>query len=419
MLTVLPISCSNDDDPKEIPDPTPPVVADHSNLFGIGAYPNLGNNIGGSADAAVTKEMIAELSGTLGVKSFRMLMHLHWVLEFDGNGKLKLREDNVNRFKEYIKLLKDNGIVNIVATSPSYIYPYGRTRTHWLSVPEPGTDEYFEFLEVLEEAYKLVTAEFPDINYFEYGNEINAPRGHNMNKNGFKANATAEDNAPFIFTDSELAAITVDMGYYATRGIKSVNKNVNVVFPGLYLVVPEETRMHLVYIYEHIKSGKHPLTRSASGSREIPASTDPDDYFEYLNWHPYIHAGHTKEWLRMNQSFYQVAIDNDDADKKILITEFGYFDSFLTNREEQIADACVPAIKALVETIPAIESVFLFRMFNWTTAGDDIAAAEKSFGIFDSPLQPNGARPKPIAISLFYHFNGIDANSDPLFKYMK
>jgi len=84
------------------------------------------------------------------------------------------------------------------------------------------------------------------LNYFEYRNESNAPKG--QNKNGFKAGATEEENAPYIFTNSELAAIAADMGYYATRGIKSVNKDVNVVFPGLYLTVPEDTRMHLVYI---------------------------------------------------------------------------------------------------------------------------------------------------------------------------
>jgi len=109
----------------------------------------------------------------------------------------------------------------------------------------------------------------------------------------------------------------------------------------------------------------------------------------------------------MNQSLYQGDLDNDDADKKVLITEFGYFDSFLERRGEQITNACVPAIKALVEAIPAIESIFMFRMFNWTTAGNDIAAAEKSFGIFDSPLQPNGVRPKPVVISLFYHLSSL------------
>lgn len=420
MLTILPVSCGNDDDPQ--PTPQPPIEVDRSNMFGIGAYPNLGDNIGGSTDEAVTKEMVANLCGAMGVKSFRMLMHLHWLVEFDGSGKLKLKTENVNKYKEYISLLKANGIVNIVATSPSYPYPYGHARTYWLSIPDPETDHdlYIEFLEVIEEAYKLISAEFPDINYYEYGNEINAPNGHNMSKNGFLSTNSAEQNAPYVFTDSQLAAITADIGYYATRGLKSINPKVKTVQPGLYLMNYEDTKNHMKHTYEQIKSGKLPSSRiGIDGKREIAVDTNANSYFEYLNWHPYIHAEHNKAWLRNNQAIYQVATDFGDYGKKVLITEFGYYDSFLERREEQIADACVPAIEALAEALPAMESIFLFRMFNWTTAPKEIADAEKSFGLFDSPLQPKGARPKPIAVSLFYHFNGVNANSDPLFQYMK
>lgn len=421
ILIILPISCgNNDDDPQ--PTPQPPIEVDRSNMFGIGAYPNLGDNIGGSADEVITKEMVANLCGALGVKSFRMLMHIHWLVEFDSNGKLKLKTENVNKYKEYIRLLKANGVVNIVATSPSYPYPYGHARTYWLSIPDPATepDLYIEFLKVIEEAYKLISAEFPDINYYEYGNEINAPNGHNMSRNGFLSTNTTEQNAPYVFTDSQLAAITADIGYYASRGLKSINPNIKVVEPGLYLMDYEDTKNHLKSIYEHIKSGKLPSSKiGTDGKREIAADTDPDSYFDYLNWHPYLYAEHSKAWLINNQAIYQVAADNGDYGKKVLITEFGYYDSFLERREEQIANVCVPAIKALADALPAMESIFLFRMFNWTTAPSNIAAAEKSFGLFDSPLQSKGARPKPIAISLFYHFNGVNANSDPLFQYMK
>lgn len=421
MLIIAPVSCSNDDDPNT-GNTEPPIEVDRSNMFGIGAYPNLGNGIGGSNDEVITKEMVANLCGAMGIKSFRMLMHLHWLVQFDSNGQLQLNQTNVNSYKEYIRLLKENGVVNIVATSPSYPFPYGHTRSYWLSVPDPETDHdlYIDFLEVIEQAYKMVAAEFPEINYYEYGNEINAPKGHNMSKNGFKSTNTDEQNAPYVFTDSQLAAITADIGYYTNRALKSVNPDIKVVQPGLYLMDYEDTKNHMRSIYQHIKSGELPSSRIGSdGKKELAADTNIDSYFEYLNWHPYIHAEHTKAWLRNNQAIYQVAVDNGDRGRKVLITEFGYYDSFLERREEQIANVCVPAIEALAEALPAMESIFLFRMFNWTSAPDNIAAAEKSYGLFDSPLQANGARPKPIAISLFFHFNGVNANSDPLFQYAK
>ncbi len=91
----------------------------------------------------------------------------------------------------------------------------------------------------------------------------------------------------------------------------------------------------------------------------------------------------------------------------------------MERREEQIADACVPAIEALAEALPAMESIFLFRMFNWTSAGSTVVETEQTYGIFDSPMQPLGVRPKPVALSLFFHFNGVESDPDPLYKYMK
>jgi len=40
------------------------------------------------------------------------------------------------------------------------------------------------------------------------------------------------------------------------------------------------------------------------GKRKLAADTDPSHYFEYLNWHPYIHEKHTLSWLAMNESLY-------------------------------------------------------------------------------------------------------------------
>ena len=180
-----------------------------------------------------------------------------------------------------------------------------------------------------------------------------------------------------------------------------------------------ETKAYLSAIYDHIVSGKLPSTSMEGGKRKLAVDTDPGHYFEYLNWHPYIHEGHTLSWLAMNESLYQIAVDHGDAGRKIIISEFGYFDSYLERREELIADVCVPAIVALTERLQTIESVYMFRMFNWTSAGSTIAEAEQTYGIFDSPMQPLGVRPKPVALSLFFHFNGVESDPDPLYKYMK
>ena len=93
---------------------------------------------------------------------------------------------------------------------------------------------------------------------------------------------------------------------------------------------------------------------------------------------------------------FSSAVDHGDAGRKIIISEFGYFDSYLERREELIADVCVPAIVALTERLQTIESVYMFRMFNWTSAGSAVVETEQTYGIFDSPMQPLGVRPKPV-----------------------
>lgn len=411
-------SCSNDNTDNETP-PPPTYQVDRSNLFGIHEQPKVGENIGGQADNGVTPQLVADICGTLGAKSFRMLLHLSWVMEHNAEGKLVFKEDNLQKFKDYASMLSEKGVRNIMLTNAAYMYPYGHTRSHWKAVPEIGTELYVKFMEQLEESYKMIATAFPDVTQFEVGNELNAPKGHNLCKDGFRDGVTAEENAPFIFTTSEQALITADICYYANRGVKAANPKANVVAPGLYMVDIPETKVYLNTIYDHIASGKLPTTRLKEGKRELTADTNPGHYFEYLNWHPYIHEGHSLAWLNMNESLYQIAVDHGDAGRKIIISEFGYFDSYLQRREELIADVCVPAILALTERLPTIESVYMFRMFNWTSAGSGIVETEQTYGLFDSPLQPLGARPKPVALSLYFHFNGVEANPDLLYKYMK
>lgn len=52
-------------------------------------------------------------------------------------------------------------------------------------------------MQQIEDSYKMLAAAFPDVTQFEVGNELNAPKGHNLCKDGFRDGATAEENAPF------------------------------------------------------------------------------------------------------------------------------------------------------------------------------------------------------------------------------
>jgi hypothetical protein len=339
------------------------------------------------------------------------------MLAFDESGTLVYQEDVIAKTKEFIEKLKAKGVTKIVGSNTYYMYPFGEERSYWLSVPEPGTALYTEFLELIETGYKMVAERFPEITDFTVGNELNAPRGHNLSKNGFKPDMTAEEKAPYVFTTSEQGMITADIGYYASRGIKAVNPNAKVIMPGPYMPDDGYPYDYFKAIYDHIASGNLPSSvNDTDGGRKIPADSDPWHYFDVMNFHPYIGSGgaHDSAWLDLHESFYKIAVDHNHI-CSIIADEFGYFDSLLERREEAIADACVPAIVALTQRLPNIETIIIFRLCNWMSCPPDVAVAEKSFGIFDSPYQPGGARPKPVAFSLFYHFNGLDANSDDLY----
>ncbi|MEA5128840.1 MAG: hypothetical protein VB074_11690 [Proteiniphilum sp.] len=425
------VNCSDDDKTPEDPNtqtPLPPVEVDRSNLFGIHAVAEigLGPGIGGGVhcDPLVTAEMCADLCNIMGIKTYRLGMHHHWVLEYDDNeGKLKFMEDRVNDYKNYIALLRANGIKKILCVSPTFMYPYGHERSIWYSIPDPKTEPelYWEFLENIEEIYKLLGETFPDIDYWEVGNELNASfLGKNIVKNGYLGSLSLEENAPYLFSTEEIGQVTADLCFYASKGLKAVGSKALIATPGAYDVPAtwDETLKYYNSFYDYIKSGNAPTSgKKSDGSRTVAATTNPDDYIDYLCWHAYAN-GSRFDWLDHNEAIYRTAIDHDDMNRKALVSEFGYYDRHLKSYEEQIANSCVPDMMALADRIPALESLYIFRMFNFVTVPEP-TSPEQSFGLFYSPNQSQGAGPKPVAISLFYHFNGVEANSDPLFKYAK
>lgn len=107
-------------------------------MFGIHEQPKVGENIGGQSDNGVTPQLVADMCGALGVKSFRMLLHLSWVFDHDAEGNLIFKEDNLQKFKDYAALLTEKGVRNIMLTNAAYMYPYGCTRSHWKAVPNRG-----------------------------------------------------------------------------------------------------------------------------------------------------------------------------------------------------------------------------------------------------------------------------------------
>lgn len=366
-----------------------------------------------SVDEGVTAEIASTLVGAMGAESARVWMHVPYVLDIDGAGNLNFDQGKVDYFHAYYASLKKAGVKQIVAMSHQYLYPVGYTPSHYTVVPTPGTPEYQNFLNLFGACYKKLATEFPEVSLWEPNNEVDHPNGNTIMKPGYTAGA---DKTEYQYTRREIARITADMCYYARQGVKAASAKNEIVFPGMVYGFQDAANGRenfLKCVYEEIESGGLPTGK--------PAVTDPDAYFDYLNWHPYTQQQPSQDadWLSESIENYQVAAAHGDGDKPILLTEYGWADGYDETRQEKIAAWYIEGIELLKANLPTLKTIFCFRMFNYSTAPDTVKDMEKTFGLFTSSADAVKFAPKPAAIALFKYFNGENANTAGLYQYQK
>jgi hypothetical protein len=271
-------------------------------------------------------------------------------------------------------------------------------------------------LNLIEDTYALLSAAFPEIIYWEVGNEVNLSRFMCKPLCSIHGKYGEKDYDPqYNYTFEEKAQITADICYYSNRGIKKGNPDAFVVLPA---PTPYFGYTQLAWwfdqLYLAIESGKYPTG--------LPADTNPDYYFEILSWHPYNFSGDPSIFVGGCYEIYDVAIKHGDLGKKVFLTEFGYHDhDFMKDgMSKEEADARQASFfktdfEAFRKELPYIESVHIFRLFDWH-AGPGI---EIDFGMFTSPLDERGIVPKAKGLELFKLIKGEDADTTELYMYAK
>ncbi len=303
---------------------------DRKYLYGLGE-PLISSNVN-----AFSTEKSIDLAGALGAKSFRM-----WFLAsdlFSGFSYAKVTTDTmltsiskntVAYFNDVFDRMKSAGIEEI--TGMAHIFPVTESTTGGTGhlVPHFDSPDYQIFLDKTELMWKTLASTFPQITIWEVGNETN---------HSFMEYYDRE------MTYLERAKVTIDVMYYANRGIKAGNPNAITITPGFapvtsYLLedgtkVTEKNGIDSItyfmeLIYENIGSGNYPTG--------LDADTDPDNYFDGVAWHPYdlgtypyANTNDPKEgkfdvklWVDANNRCYEVMKKNGDADKEVWFTEFG------------------------------------------------------------------------------------------------
>ncbi|GHU99877.1 hypothetical protein FACS1894211_06080 [Clostridia bacterium] len=400
-------------------------------LAPMGFY-GLGEPGGAAVDGTENLTRLANLAGEVGIQSYRMWMHTgNDLVTVGSTNGVSLVPAKVTYYHTFIDALKAKGVTNFIAMSHYYRFPYGSgLENEWTfgMFPAPGSTYYAPFLKIVEDTYKLLTAEFPDVKYWECGNEIN----DNMycHKSGGYWNNTG-DNSKY-YTIDEKAQIGVDLMYAATKGMKAGNPNAVSVMPGLVFDNSISTasasrgiRPFLTKLYGKIESGNSPSVGSVR-------STDADDYFEVLNWHPYNFGGNSSassSFTQLNLAVYQIAKDHGDDGKKVFFTEFGYTttengilntDTAARENREQIEGGFIAADMLNIRThLTFVATVIIFRMYDWEGAAQESVASniEIGFGLFTDPTLSVGPRPKKIAVELQKAIKGADIDRTELFLY--
>ena len=376
---------------------------DHSYFYGMC---ETSGDLGGGVDPGITNEWIKNATSAIGgIKTFRLWISLGNLFNVDEENNLSFNVKYLNGVKDYVKAVTDAGCDHLLALVTSFIYPSDYSTSTGYVVPDPNeeTEYYCEFLSLQARGAKMLLDEVPEIKYFEPANEpeLNSC----IHKNGYVFGGSASVNSSFYYTDDERSGIILDMCYYIREAIREDHDDRYVLIPSL--CNSESTIDFLDLIYRQIESRCFPSFTDYS-------VTDPDMYFDILNWHPY--PTNTKgeiddEWVDYQKRMYDVAINHSDNGKEVWFTEIGWTDWGNRSDQTRIANNYINMFDKTINELEFVTAVLMFRLTTLATQVASDNGSEENFGIFynlDDPLYGGEAKEAAYAISKYINKENYD-----------
>ena len=320
----------------------------------------------------------------LGVRVWRNWMHLPWLLDAPD----LINPDAAARFHQSTQAAQKQGI-EVIGMSHFW---FTERANEVFAVPDrdlTAGSEYMRFLDSYRLSWETMVREFPEITLWEIGNEIN----NDAFVHPFDWATTGR-----VFDFEQKALIAVDMSYYASLGVHTANPAATTILGGLAspnAFYNGKNENFLERMYQLIGSGVWP-------------STDPDDFFEALAWHPYTTTQTSEkkpamDWVQVNLDLYAIAQKYEKKAKKVYLTEVGWYDTATLNEKDFEADLdrniayMQEMYRLTAEYLPFVESICYFRLYNdyseWTWQK---ARWVTSFGLLHDPVYEDGL-PKSIA----------------------
>lgn len=286
-----------------------------------------------------------ELMDNLGVRSIRHWMHLTWFFDQDFN----VNQKNVDLMKDIIREAQKYDF-QLIGMSHRNINKYSSETPRYENAKiSRSSDYYATWIADYERGWYELARLFPEITIWEIDNETN-----NID--------FMEDAEGGSFSLQDMADISTDLFYYGSRGVHAANPDAVTVMGGFVTWSGSE---FLTKVYENIKSGEFG-----------EGSTDPDDYFQALAWHPYTSLFHAERFVKDNQALYDIAYGYEGKHKKVYFTEVGGWDE---NLSQQQAAQYVEELYQAMEQLPFVESAHYFRAF------DNLIDANCHYGMFVDP----------------------------------
>jgi hypothetical protein len=374
-------------------------------LFGVGEPLIQREN-----DQGIRAEKGLDLAAGLGCRAFRSWMHLTEVLDDPHTLNAKAKEQHT-RLLDHARELD----IEVTAMSHEWFLPEGCIQKEGHAMPHRDLKAgslYMQALQMLEDSWCTMAGAFPQVTFWEVGNEWNLNAF--LHPDGF-----LESDMSCPFTPDEKYDIAVDMMYFSARGIRRGNPKAKVVsfspalstpslgggmpdfFPVMYGVA-----WALDQVYSRIRSGSF-------------WSSDPDDYFDLVAWHPYVFT--TKDvpdqdlfldveepdtlWRDYNDAAYRVMKKYGDGHKQVLLTETGFTDCGHEDWERRYAEYNKKILRYAAD-MPYVRTLHSFRLLNENAmlkrAGIEDnqigGLTEVYFGLFTDP--EDGCRPRKRAYAI-------------------
>ncbi len=409
-LAMIPLTGCKGEDELNIKASGTPYESTFEYLYGICETPS---DLYPEVDPNLTTEWIAHVCKSMGIKSYRIWAHIPLLFTVDEEDNVKMNQDYADRIKNFVAALENAGVEKFSILLMERLHLAEDKNCAGSAVPDPTTDcdKYVRALKVEEKAYEMLGKEFPNIDYFESINEPDHYLGVGINKNGYVLNWN--EMGEYNFTTDETARVCMDFNWYQRRGLKKGNPNAKMMLPALCHF--STTPQFLENCYEVIYSKQLPAGQEYS-------DTDPDNYFDALNWHPYVNSAfgvgdNISEglWVQRQHDIHDVAVKYGDAEKPVWMTEFGFSSADDINiigtvtadgQTGQAPTNFIAAFEAIKQELPWVEAFCMFRMTDMYSVKYDVEG-ENHFGLFYNPADPvNKGKPKPAAVAVARYIKG-------------